>query len=357
VSVDYSDSRFDAALDEIESLLGDLYGIEAVAQAVLDFAYKNPDEVQGPKTNIPLTLRASTPFEVYPVLPSADMDPAATYQPWVDSVFENGKLKAAGTRAWLKAVADNYYLVDAEAITSAAQQQMELAHNVGVQIDQDFIDLSGNLSVHWEGDAKEAMFEWFAAASAVVSILMIYADSAQLSAGAAGDAIGATQQLMLRHAENGRDALEEAVAAWRNDNDVFPFPPGSGFLFKQIGSAISEHIDEYTDKLPGVGELAAKALIGKVVKKLPYSKQVIGGYKILKALEAKDTDEKTPESADQLITAIEDGLRGIVAEGDQAVEKLSDKIKALADQVAGDPVLVLPRLPRSPGGSYTGDAG
>lgn len=353
MSVDYSDGRFDAALEEIESLLGDLYGIEAVAQAVLDFAYKNPDEVADPTTIIPLNLPASTPFEVYPTLPSAEMDPAATYQPWVNGVFENGKMQAAATGSWLKQLADNYYLVDAEAITSAAQQQLAVAHDVGVQIDEDFIELSGNLSVHREGDAKEAMFEWFAGASAVVSALMLYADSAQLSAGAAGDAIGATQQLMLRHVENGRDSLKEAVAAWRNDNDVFPFPPGSGFLFKQIGSAISEHIDEYADKIPIAGDLIVKTLIGKGVKKLPYSSQVLGAYKILKALEVNDTDEKKPESAAQLIAAIEEGLRGIVQEGDKAIDKLSGRIKALADQVASDNVLVLPRLPRSPEGKYT----
>jgi hypothetical protein len=352
VSVDYSDSRFDAAVDEIESLLGDLYGIEAVAQAVLAH-YQSPDAEPGPKTNIPLTLPASPPFEVYPVLPSAVMDPAATYQPWVNSVFEAGKMQAAGTRAWLKALADNYYLVDAEAITGAAQQQMDVAHDVGVQIDEDFIEVSGNLSVHWDGEAKEAMFEWFAAASAVVSALMHYADAAQLSAGAAGDAIGATQQLMLRQAELGRDALKEAVDAWRKDNDVFPFSPGSGFLFKQIGSAISEHIDEYADKLPGPGDLIVKAAIGKGVRKLPYSKQVLGAYKLLKALEAKDTDEQKPESAAQLIKAIEDGLSDVVKEGDQALAKLSGKINALSEQVAGDQVLVLPRLPRSPEGTYT----
>ena len=96
-----------------------------------------------------------------------------------------------------------------------------------------------------------------------------------------------------------------------------------------------------------------KGLLGMGVEKLPYSAQVLGGYKILKALEAKDTDEKTPKSADELIKAIEDGLRDIVTEGDNAVEKLSSKIKALADQVASDQDLVLPRLPRSPEGTYT----
>ena len=178
MSVDYSDSRFDAAVEEIESLLADLYGIEAAAQAVRDYTFKNPDEA--PKTLIPLTIPASTPFEVYPVLPSSDMDPASTWQPWVNAVFEGAKVQAGGIGSWLKAVADNYYLVDAEAITSAAQQQMDLAHDVGVQTVEDFKDVSGNLSVHWEGEAKEAMFEWFADASAVVSILLIYADSAQL---------------------------------------------------------------------------------------------------------------------------------------------------------------------------------
>ena len=43
---------------------------------------------------------------------------------------------------------------------------MDLAHDVGVQTVEDFKDVSGNLSVHWEGEAKEAMFEWFADASA-----------------------------------------------------------------------------------------------------------------------------------------------------------------------------------------------
>ena len=45
------------------------------------------------------------------------------------------------------------------------------------------------------------------------------------------------------------------------------------------------------------------------VEKLPYSCAGPRWLKILKALEAKDTDEKTPESADALIKAIEDGLR------------------------------------------------
>ena len=211
MSVDYSDSRFDSAVEEIESLLSDLYGIEAAAQAVRDYSFKNPDK--GPKTFIPLTLPASTPFEVYPVLPSSDMDPASTYQPWVDAVFEGAKVQAGGIGSWLKAVADNYYLVDAEAITSAAQQQMDLAHDVGVQTVEDFKEVAGNLSVHWEGDAKEAMFEWFADASAVVSILMIYADSAQLSAGAAGDAIGATQQ---------RCCATRKTAAMRSRRPLWP---------------------------------------------------------------------------------------------------------------------------------------
>ena len=189
-------------------------------------------------------------------------------------------MQAGGIGSWLKAVADNYYLVNVGHRRAQPSSRWTWRTTSGSRPSRTSKEVAGNLSVHWEGEAKEAMFEWFADASAVVSILMIYADSAQLSAGAAGDAIGATQQLMLRHAENGRDALKEAVEAWRKDNDVFPFPPGVRLPLQadRVGH-LRAHRREYADRLPAPADQAVKGLLGMGVEKLPYSAQVLGGYK------------------------------------------------------------------------------
>lgn len=352
----YSDAAFDAALEEIEALLADLYGIEAAAQAVIDYAYAHggAGQDQNPMTTVPLTLPARRPFEVYPTLPlaSVELERDGGYQPWLTAAFEAGKAQAGGTAAWLKAVADNYYLVDAQAIIAAAQEQSRLTHEVGARIVGDAAEVSGNLAVHWESDAKEQFFEWFPSAASVVSALLFYADSAQLSAGAAGDVIAATQKTLMRQAEEGVVAVQEAVAAWRDDYDVFPFTPGSGFLFSQIGSAVSERIEEYSSRIPAGGFLADK-LIGKAVSKIPHAAAALEGYSILTQLEVKDMDPKTPASASQLSAEIEGALRTIVVQGDVAIGKLGDKIAALAAEVASEPLLVLERLPRTPSGSYT----
>ena len=138
-----------------------------------------------------------------------------------------------------RTIATNYYLVDAQAIISASLQQSAMTHAEGVKINEIFKEVSGNMFAHWEGEAQEAFGEWFAVATGAVSALLWYADSAQLSAGAAADVIAATQKSLMRQAEIARDTLKEAVDTWREDNDVFPFHPGSGFKFEQLGAGVS----------------------------------------------------------------------------------------------------------------------
>ena len=101
----------------------------------------------------------------------------------------------------------------------------------------------------------------------------------------------------------GIEAVSRAIIdyAYAVDGPGYDQAPGSGFLFKQLGSAISAHIDQYADKIPVAGDLIVATLIKKGLKKLPYSAQVIGGYKLLTALEANDTDELRPKSADALM--------------------------------------------------------
>lgn len=357
-SKNYSDERFEKVTDEIEELLGDLLGIEAAAKAVRDYIQQGQDSPDPePKTTFQLTLPATRSFEVYPDL--ALVGSQSEHQAWIDGHFEYGKQSAVALAAWWRSWVTNYYLVDTEAIISAAATQADLVLAHGTQLDADLVEVSGNLAVHWDGDAKEEFFEWFPRASSVVTALLLYADAAQTSAGAAADVIAAVQQKMLRHAENCRDTLTEAVEAWRKDNDVFPFPPGSGYKFAEIGHAISAKIDDYVQNIPGDGiivrglEKATSEGIKEGLGKLPGGKQVTTTYDLLTKAEQYDTDETQPATGLELQTAFEKTLQQIVAEGDKALDKLSAKITALAKEVASEKLLILARLPRSPEGTYT----
>ncbi|MBC9732209.1 hypothetical protein [Nocardioides marmotae] len=344
----YTDEAFAKALDKVEELLADLYGIETVAEEIRRYAH-SPDGAgdEAFKTTTHINLPAQQPFTVYPSLPVADRD----YQTWADDAFEVGRLKAAATSAWLKHVAGHYYLVDAEALTTSAQHQSKELHALGVEVDDMVAEVSSTLAVRWEGDAKEQFFEWFPMANTVVLALLFYADTAQLVAGAAGAAIRATQDALMSRAEEAVKSLEAAVAAWRDDYDVFPFPPGSGMKFKEIGIAISEAMDEYTSQVPG-GEVIANQLTKKSLKQFPVARYVTTGYQIVTTLEVNDKDPETPTTADNLRTAIEGEIRDIAREGDLALAKLDDAIAEHARAVASDPLLVLARLPRTPEGTY-----
>lgn len=360
---DYSDERFEAVTTEIEELLGDLLGIETAAQMLRDYNLQrqlHPEDTQGGANPRRFTIPASTPFEVWPSVHDFANGQEVDYQRWIDGAFEAGKAGAGGMGPWLRYLADGFYLVDTKAMISSAAQQADLALHHGTQLDQDLADVSGNLAVHWEGDAKEAFFEWFPFAYGVPSALFHYANAAQACVGICAGVIGGAQAALLQQAEHARDALEEALKAWRDDFDQFPFPPGTGWAFKEIGIAIQGKVDGLTEKIPGP-DIIVDALTGKaqdkVLSKIPGSGPVMKAYDILTQLEANEVDVKEQPTAQEIVDALEARLRAIAKEGDDSILKLGDRMTALAAELDDADVLVLDRLPRDPQGTYDADAG
>ena len=357
-SLDYSPARLETVTDEIEELLADLMGIETAARTVRDYFASVRDEPGVAPAPKKILLNAAKPFHVYPVLPAEEVGADGEkfgWDTWINGAYDVGAGSAAGNAAWLRSIADNYYLVDTGALISGANTQGDLVLQQGTQLDEDLADVSSTLAVHWEGDAKDEFFHWFPLAYGVVGALLQYANAAQVCVGACGDAIGATQQALLRQAESARDTLQGIIQAWHDDFDAFPFPPGSGWKFKEIGTALQGKIDQYTQHIPGpdwIIDTAESAATGKIISKIPGAAQVVKTNDLLTALESSEKDVGEQKTAQQVLDLLETAFRGIVKEGDDTLHRLESNIATLAAEVEGADILVLQRLPRDPQGSY-----
>lgn len=357
----YSDHRFDASVEAVEELLGDLMGIEAAAQAVRSTYIRRQlgGNDDGATTTFPLTLPVRHPFTVYPMLALEPAGEEGSHQTWLNSAFAAGKSGADGAATWMRGFMANYYEVDAQALITGAIQQAALIEEHGTQIDEDLALINVTLGVHWEGDAKDEFLYWCAKANSVPLALLHYATAAQVCAGACGDVIGAIQQTMLQQTEQARTALSTAVAAWREDADQFPFAPGTGWKFKEIGVALQGKIDEYVamipvpDVIPGfVVDTVAAATQGKVLSKIPALGPAMKTYQWLTLLESEEKDVAQQPTAAEITQGLKGGLLGLADEGDASLALLADRISLLAAELEAADVLVLPRLPRDPTGSY-----
>lgn len=374
ISFDYSDQRFETVTDEIEDLLSDLMGIEAAAEMfrtyLVNLKLHHEGEQVAPTVR-PMNLPAAEPFTVYPVLPEPPFDMSGdqhSYQDWINQAYTAGAQAAAGTGAWLRSIMDNFYLVDAEALINGADQQAGLVIQHGTTLTANLGEVNAALADEWDwdGDSMDAFFNWVAVADAAPAAMLLFAYAAQASVAKAGAAIGATQEAMMQQAENARDALEATIEAWHADADAFPFPPGSGWKFKDIGTAIGgviqSKVQALSDTLPDLGPLgnlgkdwALDKVTSKLISKIPAVKPATLTYKILTTLEANEVDVDKQPTAQVILDTVEQALRAIAKEGDAAVTTAGEGITGLAATLDGADELVMPRPDPTPTGHYERD--
>ncbi|WP_436698391.1 hypothetical protein [Nocardioides sp. BYT-33-1] len=374
ISFDYSDQRFETVTSEIEDLLADLMGIEAAAEMFRTYLANLKLHHEGEQvapTVRPMTLPAAEPFTVYPVLPEPPFDTSGdqhSYQAWINEAYELGRIGAAGTGAWLRSIMDNFYLVDAEALIDGADQQAALVIQHGTTLTANLGEVNAALADEWDwdGDSMDAFFTWVAVADAAPAVMLLFAYAAQSTVAKAGAAIGATQEAMLQQAESARDVLETTLKAWHDDADAFPFPPGSGWKFKDIGKAvgglIQSKVDALSDTLPDLGPLgnlgkdwALNKAKDTLISKIPAVKPATTTYKILTALEANEKDVESQPTAQAILDKVEQAFRAIATEGDAAVTTAGEGITALAATLDGADELVMPRPDPTPTGHYERD--
>ncbi|MCR1781726.1 hypothetical protein KVF89_04190 [Nocardioides carbamazepini] len=374
ISFDYSDQRFETVTDEIEDLLADLMGIEAAAEMfrthLVSLKLHHEGEQVAPTVR-PISLPASKPFTVYPILPEPPFDTSGdqqSYQDWINEAYAAGAQSAAGTGAWLRSIMDNFHLVDAEALINGADQQAGLVIQHGTTLTANLGEVNAALADEWDwdGDSMDAFFTWVAVADAAPAAMLLFAYAAQSSVAKAGAAIGATQEAMMQQAENARDALKATIKAWRDDADAFPFPPGSGWTFKdigtEIGGVIESKVQALSDTLPDLGPLgnlgkdwALDKVTGTLISKIPAVKPATLTYKILTTLEANEVEVEKQPTAQVIIDTVEQTFRDIAKEGDAAVTTAGEGMAALAASLHDADQLVMPRPDPTPAGHYERD--
>lgn len=349
----YSDARFEAVTEEIEERLGDLMGIEAVASSLRSLIQQQATDPENADLLNTQTYRMPTqiPYTVYPSLPIVDSEQNA---PQLDGIFETGKGAAFGTGSWIRGLlVQHLYGVDAGAIIAAAQSQQASLREVRNELVDEFSDVKILTLRHWTGGASDEFSIWADEVFGVVDALLQYAAAAQVSAGATGDVIRASQRTMLEQAERIRDDLDDALATWREDADVFPFPPGTGYKLTALVNAVTGKVQDYVDKIPGGQIIVDKAISsGKATK---YVGAFNTAFDLLEDLEAKDTDPETPDTAAQFMTGIETAFSDIATKAESALDALGEKIALDHAEITSEPALALARLPhpRNPGGTYT----
>lgn len=355
----YSDGAFESVTDEIEELLGDLMGVEAAAKAMQQFiaGLADGDENVAPAPK-ELTIPAAKSFTVHPTLPmeeAVDMGSFGGYQAWVDECFEIGKGGAAGTAAWLRGlIAQHFYGVDAQAIIAGAANQQSVLTDAAGTLVEGFHDIQVLLDNHWAGGAADSFESWLGQVSFVEEAIFKCADAAQISAGATGDIIAATQQALLAQAEKCRTALDDALGTWREDSDVFPFPPGSGYKITELILEARDKVTTYADKIPGGGEVLA-AVAAKAVGKSAPLKIAAFAFTILQEAEARDSDPATPATAQEIIDHCENAMRDMTKEARDAMDVVNAPLEQLLGKIQGTGALTLAELPDKPGGVYDRD--
>ncbi|WP_109506096.1 hypothetical protein [Nocardioides speluncae] len=350
----YTDQEFERVTDDIEELLADLMGIESVARYVREQNLPTDTGEEGGAGPAPYTYAMPTrrSFTVWPTLPSIGYD---EWKPHLDAAFAVGKGQAAGIGAWLRGcLVQHLYGVDAQSLIRAARaQQAELGTTKRGLLVDCFADVQVLMDNHWTGGASTEFEVWSNEVGPVVHALLNYAAAAQMAAGGTGDIIAAGQKTMLRQATNARQGLEDALAAWVEDADVFPFPPGSGYKLSDLMMATRDAAVDYADQFPGGGVLLAE-LVGSKEYAGTFDVAFTYTYDALQKAESGDSSPKTPKTAQEFVDDLEAALTKIAKHATDAMTDIGDRLKPLAEEINDKQVLRLDAIPNAedPGGRY-----
>lgn len=343
----YSDATFKDVTDEIEDLLGDLLGIEAVSSMLIAWIHQDD---YAPITNYTYEMPTKTPFTVYPTGPMIDN---GEFEKSCAEAFRIGKQSAYATGAWLRGTVQFLYEVDGQSLITTAKAQQSQLESMEREIVDEFDAVKVLLDNHWNGGSSDDFEIWFLETDRIVTALIDYAGCAQVAAGASGDVILHGQKVMLEEVQRARDDFDEALGLWREDNDVFPFPPGSAYQITDLLVAAKDNVIGYLDKIPG-----ATAILNLAGGKSKTASHVTMwgnvAFDVLHDLEARDSDPKRPETGEKMIGELVATLKQIGTDSTEAMTTIGDDLKVLLDDLQGEKSLWLDRLPHpgNPGGTY-----